>query len=202
MSKIVFPTKMNKGESLDFLSNLGYNTIDYMICRSNMEFNAFIHSRSKEGMPECGFSIRTQRDDQDNLKGFKYPFYLGIKDESKLKEIAFELLEKGYTIIVSKTLEPNDTICKGNAVINRRDNVLIEYIHGPGTVRQLEEKTPAQENIYIFANPKSPAWLRAIFMFMVNEIATEDIIVEWSYYPYPVGKKEQKLILWELRPYK
>ena len=198
MSNIQFPAGMSKGESLDFLKNMGFNTIDYQICRKEAEVVDFLKARK---MDRVGFSIRTQKDGEDNKSNFKYPFYLGIKNEEQFAKISGELLKEGYTLIVSKTLDPEETVCKGTAVINSPENVLVEYITGPGTVRQLEEETPSQSNLYIFDSVRSPAWLREIFFFMVEKLCKENIIVEWSYYPYPVGLLKQQLILWELRPW-
>lgn len=189
---------LSKSKSLIYLKACGFNTTDFEVAETYNDVVSFIGSRD---MSKAGYSIRTEQKGRDNKSNFNYPFYIGIKNLHKLLEIARGLLDEGYTLIVSQTLDPKDTVSKGTVVI-LGTMIHIEYLEGAGTVRDLERGNPNHITCSIFGNgPLRFSWAKAVFNFMTDEIIQTEMIVEWSYYPYPVGLNKKYLILWELRPW-
>lgn len=190
---------MKKSDSLLLLDMLGLNTIDYFITQDEREATHYLAKHLKEKR-----SMRTER-------GYEFlcPFYYNLPGEELLPK-ALQHLKEGYKLIFSNSLDWRDSIAFGSLALVDKGEDCIEFVHGPGLCRDLE-KHKERQSINILRGTVFPFFKQDHALF--NELNTlykkvknscyDQIpcIVEWSLYPYLVGKNQENFIFWELRGY-
>lgn len=192
---------MNKGNSLLFLRYHCLNTSSFTIIRNDKDFEEWMN-----GWEYGRISVRSYRENGLSFNEFFRPNV--ILDMTLIHDI-FGCLDNGYSVIVSRGVDPTGTLYKGNIQLSREllgINYLIEYTEGYGTVRDLE----TAKKIHRVSNntPIKINMLPAIFDILRKSIELYSnyfykykvsIILEWSIYEFPVGALEEELIFWEIR---
>lgn len=192
---------MNKGNSLLFLRYHCLNTSSFTIIRDYIDFESWMDSWQYGRI-----SVRSYKEKGLSFNELFRPNV--ILDRSLMEEI-FKCLDNGYSVIVSKGVDPEGTLFKGNIQLSRElfsINYLIEYTEGYGTVRDLE----TAKKIYRVSNnthnkinmlPAILGLLRKSIELYSNYFYKYkvSIILEWSIYEFPVGALEDELIFWEIR---
>lgn len=200
----------SKVKSLEILDSLGFNTPNLLLRIPQFDdphkkveaWNNLKLPTSPE-YPETRVSIRTQRDGEK-----KTPHYPNIR-EGEAEEKVRELAKAGYEILIFEAIDPKNCLLRGNLVRRSdRDAMILEWMEGPGTVRDLEKASKLlhleillfsqEENLTYSVNGiPEPIWPLVDHYFESPGLAHE--ILEWSYYNQPIGKLNQPTICWEFR---
>lgn len=190
---------MKKSDSLQMLDILGLNTIDYFITMDKKEATHYLAKHVNEKR-----SMRTERGNE-----FLCPFYYNLPGEELLPR-AMQHIDEGYKLIFSPSLDWKDSVAFGSIAILLNGDDCIEFVNGPGLCRDLDTH-PDKQSLSILPGALVPiAWkdspiaapLNGLYQLIRNNCyEMAPCIVEWSYYPYRVGKLGKHFIMWELRGY-
>ena len=192
-----------KSESLIKLAGLGFNTPEFELLMDVGE----VAQHEKEFMAWDKVSVRT--DYAFRRQGFKLPFYPN-KPWKEALEIITQILRGGsgkYMVIASKGINPEDSIAAGKYL--KTNNVeLIEYFVGPGTIRDLETNKVERREIDLTNHVGFPIEKWSMDMIPYSHamqrmrgranLIPPPFILEWSLYPYELGKKSERMIFWEI----
>lgn len=204
---------MGKFRDIEILHNLGFNTPNVLLnlpqfddkIEKHRMWKAISINESPE-YPNPRVSIRTCRDGENLC-----PFHPNVPLEAAEKLVP-ELIEEGYEVMISEGIDPVNCLLRGN-VVRRPDKpvVTLEWINGPGTVRDLEKATTIQHlslTIYQGVNEEFidldaiPVEIRPLVKAYFETPSFAHKILEWSFYNRPVGRKKQPEICWEIREWR
>lgn len=143
-------------------------------------------------------SIRTEKG-----PSFKCPHHPNIKLNKADREIHY-LLSQGYSIYVFEPINPDKCLCRGNFLRKESGDCLVEWLEGPGTVRDLEKVPSHLINLVEFKGIDKLLHYPNIYnvikqLIPLGRFCNE--IVEWSYYSEKVGTLKDYPIFWERRPW-
>lgn len=199
---------MNKIDSLEFLENNHFNILPYIIYTDYTPEEEILFDKEEEivrSVEELGrgpYSARTQPKDSTCVS-FKHPFRMNMDIPEIVRFVKEHSSE--YRMIIYKTLDSEDCIVKGT-IAQLGGEKYIELVEGPGIVRDLDKSevisfdikepfpTKLEHLLYIIKEVIDRG--EAIFYHFASD---EDIVVEWSYYKYPVGNLKRNLVFWEVR---
>ena len=199
----------NKYTSNLFLHENGLNVLKPILIEDSLDYYRLVSKFNSNQL----ISVRTFKANKGFDETFSEPFLPHRVFNKTLNNTLMELLDKEYSLLIyPHPLNPQDTITRGNILVDTgfnlmRMNFTIEYLQGPGTVRDLEYSTEVKQIINDscrVANELGP-WgtqlLREVRRVYLSSIEAENlpVIFEWSVYPYDIGYKKEPLILWELR---
>lgn len=191
---------MRKSESLILLDMLGLNVLDFYITKDKREATHYLAKNMGKKK-----SMRTERGEE-----FLCPFYYFQPAESLLDK-ALKHLDEGYTLIFCDSLDGNDTVMFGALALTGTTRVSdhIDFVVGPGKLRELDTH-PKKISFDIpsgtlrpFIEISGSEHLLAPLYKTIQDKCYEYVpcVVEFSYYPYPVGKLRTNYVFWELRDY-
>ncbi len=110
-----------------------------------------------------------------------------------------------YTLC-NEAINLQDSICAGNILVLDERNYFVEYFNGPGTPRDIESKGADELKIYTrnFGAPTQgtppPEIVRQMaFKASKYRPVKGPYILEFSLYPYPIGRSRSTMIIWEWR---
>ncbi len=111
-----------------------------------------------------------------------------------------------YTLC-NEAINLKDSICAGNILVLNEQAYFIEYFLGPGTPRDIETKGPDELKTYgkTVGQPaegeKPPEEILRMAMNARKFKALDNkaYILEFSLYPYPIGRDQTEVICWEWR---
>ncbi len=110
-----------------------------------------------------------------------------------------------YTLC-NEAIDLKDSTCAGNVLVHDENNYFIEYFYGPGTPRDVEKNvdrlksysksfgSPAQGD-----RPPDEVLRFALQARKFRALDNKAYIIEFSLYPYPIGRDQSKVICWEWR---
>ena len=198
-----------KGDSILKLMSLGLNTPDMLILRSTKEVNRFI----KYGILDLfymegweRFSIRT-----DNKKGralykkWGLPFHpnktVGETRDILRRELLHPADDK-MDILVSKAIDPKNSVLSGKYLRSLEEDFL-DYVLGSSTGRDIDKGIPKTWNVSSEVMPMDlpPEEIRELLQAIQGVVFKNfqtPFVVEFSVYPYPIGKLNRNLIFWEV----
>lgn len=150
---------------------------------------------------------------------FKDVFFPNVLIDDSLIEKLIPLLFGGYFLILSSPIDPQDCLLRGcihyrGKNFFERSQFLIEYLEGPGTVRDLEHAEGKKiKSLEVGFHPGDWTPLREAFgligllllsnadriVSVLSQESKWEFILEWSIYKKPVGIKKECLIFWHLR---
>lgn len=207
MSSVKYPLKHVR---LQELSSAGFNVADFICFEPNTlkqrqdELRAFLQ---KHGRISC------RNFHADESKYFKCPV---LYDQDDIEAIlAFCLANNegkneagmAYYTLCNQALTLSDSIYAGNILIRSDREYAIEFFKGKGTPRDLESKN-CDEIVYFerqFGKPMPsdiPAEIQSFrhsLRHFTETLEIKPVIIEFSIYPYPVGRKGTRAICWEWR---
>lgn len=151
--------------------------------------------------PGKKFSFRTLRKDRIS---FSEPFFPNVALDYSIIEALCDLIDGGYYIIISDSIDPEGTLFKGNLLMRSKNNWMIEGTYGKGTVRDLEFTKPDKVIVMVKGDDLTQLGtlsdrFRQLVMSGSQLFWGVPIIIEFSIYKFPVGVKNESLIYWELR---
>ena len=200
MQDNIYPLKDRR---LEQLYEAGFNVADF-ICfppralRSREdELRSFL---AKHGRISC------RHFHEDESKHYKCPV---LYDEADIEKILAFCQEhnKTYYTLCNQAFTLSDSIFAGNILIRSKREYAIEYFSGEGTPRDIEAIDPARIKYFErkFGNPMPsdiPDAIQSLRVSLNNFAETLQItpvIIEFSIYPYPIGRRESHTICWEWR---
>ncbi len=198
-----------KNVRLEQLSGAGFNVADFICFPPHTlrgreeELKAFL---TKHGTISC------RHFHQDEKTHFKCPVKYEQADFDTI--LAFCLANNegknetktAFYTLCNEAINLKDSICAGNILTLDDKNYFVEYFHGPGTPRDIESKGADELKVYTrsFGSPphgppppdivKTTAYQASKFKAVPGPY-----ILEFSLYPYPIGKNQTELIIWEWR---
>ena len=141
----------------------------------------------------------------DEKKYFKCPVLYDQTDFATILAFCSEH-NKTYYTLCNEAINLKDSICAGNILVNDENNYFIEYFYGPGTPRDIESKGPDELKTYSksFGEPsrgEKPLDEVLCMAFTARKFQplNKAYIVEFSVYPYPIGRNKTTIICWEWR---
>ena len=186
------------------LMSLNINTPDIHVLPSREAVYGFIKSNYREWK-----RISIRADVKEGKKTtWNLPFYPNRTREEALKILGKELLpqvDDKIDIIVAEGINPGDALMAGKYM--RGDTEVLEYIIGPSTVRDIDKGVPNRWEVYGGRMPHDLLHLQLPInlhysLFYTVEQADRGFrapyILEFSVYPYGVGKLDKPLIFWEV----
>lgn len=186
-----------KLDSLVKLSGMGLNTPDFEAIYSPEEIN----EKHFKAWDKVSIRLDTREKKDIIMLGF-YP----NRDYDEAIKIAKNALSENVIVIASKGIDPQGALMAGK-FLKQPPHVLMEFIVGPGTVRDMElgEKkvysVDATGRLFPSLFPPEIRKYSGIFT-VVKEVGLRrirgDFCLEWSYYSEKVGKKNTRLIFWEI----
>jgi hypothetical protein len=184
---------MSKLQSLQRLRDLGLNT-PRLICSLQQYLspkNKLSFWDSVDTPQDVRVSIRTERDGE-----LICPHFPNITRRDANKYIS-KLAHQGYSIYIFEGINPLDCMRRGNIALFK-DRIIVEFLEGPGTVRDLEKAVP------IHLDLKSWTELPISLRYLSYGLESQELwnqIIEWSIYKDPVGQLGRMDIYWEIRPW-
>jgi len=187
---------------LEQLHQSGFNVADF-ICfpprtlkgRTD-ELRAFL---AKHGRISC------RHFHQDEKKYFKCPVKYDQTDIDVVLAFCLEHNETYYTLC-NEAINLQESVCAGNILTLDERNYFVEYFHGPGTPRDIESKGADELKVYTrsFGTPSQGPEPPDIVKKMAYQASRfkpvqGPYILEFSLYPYPIGKNQSEIVIWEWR---
>lgn len=192
-----------KHKRLEQLSQAGLNVADFIcfhprtLVGREEELKVFF---AKYGRVSC----RHFHDDES--KHYKCPV---LYDEANIKNILAFCREHNqtYYTLCNEAFTLSDSIFAGNILIRSKREYAIEYFSGEGTPRDIESINPARIKYFerIFGNPmpsdipETIQNLRVSLNNFAETLQVTPVIIEFSVYPYPIGRLKSYVICWEWR---
>lgn len=199
MSSQEYPLKHVR---LEQLHQAGFNVADF-ICfpprtlkNRAEELKAFL---AKHGRISC------RHFHEDEKKHFKCPVKYDQTDIDTILNFCLGHNETYYTLC-NEAIVLNDSICAGNILTLDDKNYFVEYFHGPGTPRDIESKGADELKVYTRSfgspaqGPPPPEIIRGMaYQASKFKPVSGPYILEFSLYPYPIGKNRTEIVIWEWR---
>ena len=186
---------------LEQLHGAGFNIADFACWAPGElnpdELNKFLR---KHGRISC------RHFHNDEKRYFKCPVLYDQVDFDKILAFCSEHNKKYYTLC-NEAINLVDSECAGNILVLNEDTYFVEYFYGSGTPRDVESKAPPELRVYSKSgySPAEGEKPPIEVLRLVQEargfkaLANKAYIIEFSVYPYSVGRKQTRVICWEWR---
>ena len=186
---------------LQQLHDADFNVADFVCWAPNQldpdELRAFLQ---KHGRISC----RHFHDDE--RLHFKCPVLYDQTDFDTILAFCSEHNENYYTLC-NEAINLVDSKCAGNILVLNEDTYFVEYFYGTGTPRDIESKAPPELKVYSKSGyspadgEKPPAEVLGLIQKArkFKALANKAYIIEFSVYPYDIGRNETNVICWEWR---
>ncbi len=186
---------MSKADTLNLLDSHGLNTVDRIVVKKPFRAETLIGRLVN--FPYEVISLRSWKE-----KMHLCPFYPNRPTGEILQIINDEWSKlKGMDeIIISQGINPEDSVMAGK-IMDWDNEYVVEYFKGPGTVRKLDTITPLTERFPkrgMILSQVNKGWAPLYIAAKAFFRAYPGTIIEWSYYPYKIGKKNENWIYWEV----
>lgn len=188
---------------LQQLSDAGFNVADFICFPPNTllgreeELRVFL---KKHGRISC------RHFHADEKTHFKCPVLYDQTDFETILAFCSEHNKQYYTLC-NEAINLKDSICAGNILVLNEETYFVEYFYGPGTPRDIESKGPDELKTYnrtmgqLSQGEPPPEEIRRM-AFNARKFKALDnraYILEFSLYPYPIGRNQTHIICWEWR---
>jgi len=142
---------------------------------------------------------------QDEKKYFKCPVKYAQSNFDTILAFCLKHNETFFTLC-NEAINLQDSLCAGNILTLDSRNYFVEYFYGPGTPRDIESKGANELKVYTRSfgapaqGPEPPDIIKQIaFLASKFKPVPGPYILEFSLYPYPIGKNQTEIIIWEWR---
>lgn len=142
----------------------------------------------------------------DETKHYQCPVLYDQNDMDKILAFCLEHNQTFFTLC-NEALTLSDSVYAGNILIRSTREYAIEYFSGEGTPRDIEAIDPERIRYFErqFGNPMPSdvpeviQGLRTSLNSFTKDLPITPVIIEFSVYPYPVGRRQRETICWEWR---
>jgi hypothetical protein len=186
---------MSKADTLDLLEVHGMNTVDRVVLKKPFKPKTLLESITTITHPKI--SMRTWERGR-----VLCPFYPNQSADDLIQVVGrdWPKIKLVDGIILSEGINPDDSKMAGK-IMDGETDLIVEYFEGPGTVRKLDTITPLTKRFpkkgVILTTPFND-WASLYVAAKAFFRSYPSTIIEWSYYPYKVGKKQENYIYWEV----
>lgn len=198
MSENKYPLKHMR---LQQLEEAGFNTADFIFFPPNRADLGRVRKFFKK---HGRISIRHYGEDENRF--FKCPVLYNQEDWSVIWQFINQNNKRFWTLC-NQAIRLEDSQFAGNILLldEKGRNFTVEYFEGPGTPRDMEHKSPSQ--LKCFRREFGKPFLGSIHQELISVAAQfrnflpeqRPIVLEFSIYPYPIGKLQRHDIFWEWR---
>ncbi len=190
-----------KHERLQQLDDAGFNVADF-VCfpTGKLDEKRLAEFLAKHGRISC-------RHFHPNEKAhFKCPVLYDQDDLEIIRAFCREHNKQYYTLC-NQASKVSDSIYAGNIFIRSDREYAVEYFKGSGTPRDIESMN-SDQIIYFDRKfgvpmpdetPSEIKSLRASLTKFALDLEIKPVIIEFSIYPYPIGRRQRRSICWEWR---
>lgn len=199
-----------KNLRLEQLHVAGFNVADFICFPPNglrgreEELKAFL---AKHGRISC------RHFHKDEKRYFKCPVKYDQTDIDAILEFCLannegknEAGEAFYTLC-NEAINTKESLCAGNILVLNEQTLFVEYFDGPGTPRDIEHKSHDELKTFsrTFGQPAEGDRPPDAVLRMAHEarkfrpLDNKAYILEFSLYPYPIGRQQSHIICWEWR---
>lgn len=192
-----------KNRRLEQLYEAGFNVADFVCFPPGTlkdrtgELKAFLE---KHGRISC------RHFHQDEKTHFKCPVKYDQTDLNVILSFCLEHNENFYTLC-NEAINTKESLCAGNILVLNEETYFVEYFYGPGTPRDIESK--GYDELKTFSRtvgqgtegerPPDAVLRMAFEAKKFRPLDNKAFILEFSLYPYPIGKNQTHIICWEWR---
>lgn len=185
--------RISKAESITLLQTFGLNTADRFVMKKPL-IQDLLRAIYLMGDKYPKVSLRTH-----SIGKFNTPFFPNREVIDLVGEVDenWKDIEAQDEVILSEGINPDDSLCCGK-IHDGNMGVLVEWIEGPGTVRDMEKlgyDSLNRETIH-----RSTEGWKGMLLRKVSKLfsAYPGCTIEWSLYKYGVGKQKSDFIFWEV----
>lgn len=185
-----------KRDRILYLGRMGFNTPKFLGTITTIKELAvlFKDNRGKR------VSIRTQNLYKPIL-GPHFPF--ALLDRETLEKLE-TVIRKKYELLVFEPIDPKEAVTRGNLWFNKSEGKMgIEYLEGPGTVRNLEKELSLKSVTSQIEDMLNKERVGCEFLGYTPSkfinLPFSQFIIEFSIYSHPVGTQQKPEIFWEIR---
>jgi len=112
-----------------------------------------------------------------------------------------------FYALCNEAINLKDSICAGNILVLNDQAYFVEYFYGPGTPRDIESKGPDELKTYGKTvgqpaegeKPPDEVLRMTLNARKFKALDNKAYILEFSVYPYPIGREQTEVICWEWR---
>lgn len=187
---------------LQQLYEAGFNIADFVyfppntLVRRQDELRTFLAKHKR---------ISCRHFHENETRHFKCPVKYDQTDIDIVLAFCLEHNQMFFTLC-NEAISLQDSICAGNILTLDERNYFVEYFHGPGTPRDIETKSAKELFVYTrsFGQPsrgEEPPDIIKQIAYQASKFRPVQgpYILEFSLYPYLIGRKQEEVIIWEWR---
>lgn len=140
----------------------------------------------------------------DEKKYFKCPVLYDQTDFKTILAFCSEHNKTFYTLC-NESINTQESLCAGNVLVHDENNWFIEYFYGPGTPRDVEKNVDKlktySKSFGSSAQGDRPPETILRFAYEARKFnpLNKAYILEFSLYPYPIGRQQNHIVCWEWR---
>jgi hypothetical protein len=185
-----------KRERILYLGRMSFNIPRFLATIVEIKELAVFFNEHKDQR----VSIRTQ-----NLyKPVLCPHYPNVLLNKNLLEKLQTDVRKKYELLVFEAIDPKEAIKRGNLWFNKSEGKMgIEYLEGPGTVRNLEKESGLKSVTMtleeLLEKGKGENEFLGYPPSKFISLPFSQFIIEFSIYDHPIGTQQKPEIFWEIR---
>lgn len=199
-----------KHTRLEQLYRAGFNIADFVCFPPNTlvgrekELESFLQ---KHGRISCRHFHENEK------QHFKCPV---LYDQTDWQTILAFCLDNNYGrnheqtafyTLCNEAIKLDDSTCAGNILVLNEDTFFVEFFYGPGTPRDIESKGVDELKLYSKSGyspaegEKPPTEVLSLVQRArkFRPLENKPYVIEFSVYPYPIGRNNGHTIVWEWR---
>lgn len=185
---------------LEQLHSAGFNVADFACWAPGQldpeELKSFLEKHQR---------ISCRHFHADEKKYFKCPVAYDQTDFATVLAFCSEHNKTFYTLC-NEAISTKESLCAGNILVHDEQTYFVEYFYGPGTPRDIESKGPDELKTYSksFGQPSQGERPPDKVLGMILDARkfqplNKAYIIEFSLYPYLIGRNKTYVICWEWR---
>ncbi len=207
MSSVEYPLKHIR---LEQLYKAGFNIADF-ICFAPNTLRGRKNELKKFFKKHRRISCRNFHSDE--RAHFKCPVRYDQNDFDTILEFCLSNNEgqneekAAFYTLCNEAIKLEDSTCAGNVLIQDKNSFIAEFFYGKGTPRDIDLKPfneikSYRKSGYLPAEGDKPSDDVLRFIKTAKDFkafADKPYLLEFSVYPYPIGKRQTNVICWEWR---
>lgn len=207
MSSSEYPLKHTR---LQQLSEAGFNIADFICFPPNTlrgqetKLKAFLQ---KHGTISCRHFHQQEKIHFKCPVKYEQTDFQTILDFCLANNYGNNQEKTPFYTLCNEAINLKDSICVGNILVLNERAYFVEYFYGPGTPRDIESKGPDELKTYGKTigereegdKPPDDIIRMALNARKFRALDNKAYIIEFSLYPYPIGRDQTNIICWEWR---
>lgn len=202
-----------KNVRLEQLHAAGFNVADFICFPPHTLFNREHELQELRAFLTKHKRISCRHFHDDETKYFKCPVkydqtdYKAIWDFCLANNEGKNEAQVAFYTLCNEAINTQESLCAGNILVLNDQTFFVEYFEGPGTPRDIETKSHDQLKTFsrTMGEPAEGTRPPDEVLRMAHEarkfkpLDNKPYILEFSLYPYPIGRQQTNIICWEWR---